>query len=76
MARFERFVLTDTVAVVSSHREAGGQLSEAGYDVGLELVQLGQLAAGPTLWGHVPQQLIDVKRVLVYVISSLFFLIY
>lgn len=73
MARFEGFVLTDAVAVVSSHREAGGQLSEAGYDVGLELVQLGQLAAGPTLWGHVPQQLIDVKRVLVYVISSLFF---
>lgn len=43
MARFKRFVLTDAVAVVSSHCEAGGQLLETGCDVGLHLVQLSQL---------------------------------
>lgn len=45
MVRFKRFVLADAVTVVSSHREAGGQLLEAGCDVGLLLVQLSQLTA-------------------------------
>lgn len=40
LARFERLVLTVTVAVFRSYCEASGQLPEAGYDVGLLLVQL------------------------------------
>ncbi len=40
VARLKRLVLTDAVAVVRSHCEAGGQLPEAGCDVGLPLVQL------------------------------------
>lgn len=55
----QRFVLTHAVAVVVSHCEAGGQLSEAGCDVGLPLVEIVHLPAGPSLQGHVPQQLID-----------------
>lgn len=55
----QRFVLTHAVAVVAPHCEAGGQLSEAGCDVGLPLVKVVQLPAGPSLQGHVPQQLID-----------------
>lgn len=58
----QRFVLTHAVAVVAPHCEAGGQLSEAGCDVGLPLVKLVQLPAGPPLQGHVPQQLIDVEK--------------
>ena len=45
LSRFKRLVLTAAVAVVRSHREAGGQLPEAGCDVGLPLVQLSQLTA-------------------------------
>lgn len=74
MSRLQRFVLAHAVAVVASHCEAGGQLSEAGRDVGLPLVKIVQLPAGPSLQGHVPQQLIDGegKRVSVYVKSFFF----
>jgi len=61
LARFEGLVLTAAVAVVRPHREAGGQLPEAGGDVGLLLVQLSELAAGAALRGHLPQQLMDVN---------------
>lgn len=44
-ARFKNLVLTATVAVVRTHCEARGKLSEAGCDVGLPLVQLSQLTA-------------------------------
>lgn len=74
MSWLQRFVLAHAVAVVAAHREAGGQLSEAGRDVGLPLVELVQLPAGPSLQGHVPQQLIGVEKgVSVYAKSSVFY---
>lgn len=52
--RLQRFVLTHAVAVLAPHCEAGGQLSETSCDVGLPLVKIVQLPAGPSLQGHVP----------------------
>lgn len=69
----QRFVLTHAMAVVAPHCEAGGQLSEAGCDVGLPLVKLVQLPAGPPLQGHVPQQLIDVEKGYRFTLNPPFF---
>lgn len=62
LPRLQRFVLTAAVAVLCAQGERGGELLEAGCDVGLFAVRLAQLAPGATLRGDVPQQLEETGR--------------